>query len=1060
MYHCLVRFYFIGQQRGLFDILKHMPALEAFSHEFVESDTIQNNLLKNAEVIIADLRGRDAAQTVREITQNKKEESELIAVIGSDQWEALNSVLPGLSDVWVMPMDEQELRFRFARWQRECKLRKDFWLSNQYLERTINSSPDLIWYKDKNGIHKKVNDSFCRVVNKSKDDVEGRGHAYIWNVEKDDPACIKSEETVMRTRKTCISEETIQTSQGPRILTTYKSPLYDIDGSVMGTAGLAIDVTQERAYAQEIIHKNQTLETLFTTMDCGVMLHTLDGSQIIRINRAALKILGYPSVEAMKKDGFNLIAQSVLDEDKPKLREKIMSLKEPGDAADIEYRVRHKDGKMLYVMGNIKLIKEKGKLFYQRYLLDCTAQKFRQDKELKEAETRQMALIYALCIEYNLVCHFDLETGKGKMLRVNVSGKSSLKPIFSGKLSLESTMERYINTRVHEEDRELFRRFVSRKNLEQTLSDKLICSLNYRIVRDGQTLYCQIKASRAGEWNKTHDVVIGLRSIDEETRGDREKNALLEDALAQANRANKAKSTFLSNMSHDIRTPMNAIIGFTTLALTRIDRKEQVEEYLKKIMTSGNHLLSLINDVLDMSHIESGKIRLEEDSCCLPDILHNLHNIIQGNVQAKQQHIYIDVENIRHENVLCDRLRLNQVLLNLLSNAVKYTGAGGTIHVKIMEKDGAPAGFGNYEFRIKDTGIGMSEEFVSRIFDPFERERNSTLSGVQGTGLGMAITKNIVDLMNGTITVKSKRGEGTECVVCLPMRLDEGERKSQEIPELKNLRALVVDNNLTGCSNVASMLGQTGLCAEWAQSAEEAVLLTRQAVKQNDPYSVYIIDSQLSDANAIETVRQIRRELGEQSAVIVLSSYDWPEIEEEAKQAGVTAFCSKPLFFSELHKCLSGAVNAGKSAELPSPQPGPVSHAGHILLVEDNELNQEIAVAILEEAGFTVDVADNGQIAVEKVRSSEPGHFQAVLMDIQMPVMNGYEAAKLIRKLDNKKLSSIPIIATTANAFEEDKKEALRCGMNGHIAKPIEVQTLLKTLADCCAARTGEEHSA
>ncbi len=1054
MYHCHVRFYFVGQQRGLFNTFKEIAPLDAFSHDFSESDNINSDLLAKADLTIADLRGRNAAETVREMILQKKAQAELIVMIDPAQWDALQPFLSELTDVWVMPMTDAQLRFRFTRWQEECKARKDAWQDHQYLETLINSSPDLVWYKDKHGIHHKVNDSFCRVVNKTKDDVQGRGHAYIWNVEFDDPACIKSEETVMQTRQTCIAEETIQTSDGKRILTTYKSPLYDLDGSVMGTAGLAIDVTQERAYAEEIIHKNQTLETLFSTMDCGVILHSLDGKQVISINRAALKMLGYESLEELQKDGFNLIAHSVLEEDKPKLRAKIKSLKSPGDAADIEYRILHKDGKLLYIMGNIKLVEEKGKLFYQRYLLDCTVHQSQKDKEQKEAEARQMALIYALCIEYNLVCHFDLGTGKGKTLRIGMAVNAALKPIFSGKLSLEKTMERYIASCVHEEDREQFRQFVSRENLEKQLSEKLICSHNYRIVRDGQTLYCQIKASRSGDWNKTHDVVIGLRNIDEETRSDREKTTLLQDALDQANRANKAKSTFLSNMSHDIRTPMNAIIGFTNLAMTRINRKEMVEEYLKKIMASGNHLLSLINDVLDMSHIESGKIHLEEDVCSLPEIVHNLHNIIQGDVRAKKLNLSIDIEAVRHEHILCDRLRLNQVLLNLLSNAVKYTNEGGSINVKIIEKSGAPSGFANYEFRIKDTGIGMSEEFVSRIFDPFERERNSTISGVQGTGLGMSITKNLVDLMNGTITVNSKRGVGTECIVHLPMRLDTQAKQSEEIPALKNLRALVVDDNFATCDNVTAMLQQFGLRTESTASAEEAVRLTRKSVQDNDRYSIYVIARNLPDMNGIDLTRQIRLAMGEHAPVIILSTYDWADIEEEAREAGVTAFCNKPLFSSELHRCLQSIIDSGKTEQLAPKNNS--AHKGHILVVEDNELNQEIAVAILEEEGFTAEVAGNGQIAVDILSSSEPGHFQAVLMDIQMPVMNGYEATKLIRKLDNPALASIPIIATTANAFEEDKKEALRCGMNGHIAKPIDIQVLLKTLAECCNRQNGE----
>ena len=1048
MYHCHLRLYFTGAQRELFDIFKRMPPLEAFSHEFLESDQPQGDLSAAADLIIADLRGADAAQAVRDIVGWKKAGSELIVMIGPGQSEHLAGVLSELTDVWTLPMAQAELRFHFLRWQQACKLRKDNWQTSQYLDSVINSTPDLIWYKDKGGVHRKVNDSFCRTVNKTRAQVEGQRHAYIWNVEQDDPACIESERIVMETRETCVSEEVIQTGEGQRVLTTYKSPLYDIDGTVMGTVGIAIDITQERAYAQEIIRKNQALETLFTTMDCGVMCHSLDGSQVISINRAALEILGYDSLEEMNRDGFNMIAQSVFDEDKPKLREKITSLKKPGDAASVEYRVRHRDGKVLHVMGNIKLVEEDGELFYQRYLLDFTAQKLQEERERQEAEARQMELIYALSIEYSLVCYFDLDTGEGRALRIGACENNVLEPIFSGELCLEDCMGRYIDAGVHEDDRDLLRQAASRERLGQALSEKTICSANYRTLCCGETRYFQMKAARAGDWSTTHGIVLGLRSIDEETRSDREKKALLEAALAQANHASKAKSTFLSNMSHDIRTPMNAIIGFTTLAITHIDRKEQVEEYLKKIMSSGNHLLSLINDVLDMSHIESGKIHLEEEACSLPNVLHELRNIIQGDIHSKQLDLYLDAVDIRHEDVFCDRLRLNQVLLNLLSNAVKYTGTGGTINVKIVERGGAPAGYGNYEFHVKDTGIGMSEDFVAHIFEPFERERNSTISGIQGTGLGMAITKNIIDLMNGTITVKSRQGVGTECVVSLPLRLDNGRKEPQDIPELKGLRALVVDDDFNTCDSVTSMLQQIGLRAEWTLSGKEAVLRTRQAVMHDDRYSVYILDWLLPDMNGVETARRIRRELGEDVPIILLSAYDWFDIEDEAREAGVTAFCSKPLFFSELHRCLYSIVTASKTNE-PSNEIRTVPHAGRILLAEDNELNQEIAVAILEEAGFSVEVADNGEIAVDMVRASQPGYYQAVLMDVQMPVLNGYEATKMIRKLDDPALACIPIIAMTANAFEEDKKEALRSGMNGHIAKPIDIQNLLKTLTDC-----------
>ena len=595
-------------------------------------------------------------------------------------------------------------------------------------------------------------------------------------------------------------------------------------------------------------------------------------------------------------------------------------------------------------------------------------------------------------------------------------------------------------------DKKMMRQYASLESMKKEILDKKVFHINYRRVRDGEIEYYQMKAVRAGMENGGLGIVLGFRSVDGEIRREMEKKHLLEDALYQANRASKAKSVFLSNMSHDIRTPMNAIVGFTALALTHIERKDQVEEYLKKIMSSGNHLLSLINDVLDMSRIESGKMHLDEKPCSLPDILHALRNIVQADVSAKQLDLYIDTVDVIDEDIYCDKLRLNQVLLNLLGNSVKYTPAGGIVSMRIIEKAGAPEGYANYEFSIKDTGIGMSEEFVQRIFEPFEREKCSTISGIQGTGLGMAITKNIVDMMNGTIEVKSEQGVGTEFKVSFVFRLYSGKKVTQTIPELKNCRALVVDDDFNTCDSVSYMLGQIGLRAEWTLSGKEAVLRTRQANMRGDNYSVYIIDWLLPDINGVEVTRRIRKEMGDDVPIIVLTAYDWSDIEEEAREAGVTAFCSKPLFLSELRNCLSSVVHSGTDEQEEEDSEENKIRTGRILLAEDIDLNQEIATVILEDAGFTTEVAENGQIAVDMMKRSEPGYYQLILMDIQMPVMNGYDAAKAIRKLKNPDLASVPIIAMTANAFEEDKQEAIRCGMNGHIAKPIDIQHLLDTL--------------
>lgn len=665
----------------------------------------------------------------------------------------------------------------------------------------------------------------------------------------------------------------------------------------------------------------------------------------------------------------------------------------------------------------------------------------------KEKERKQRELIQALGIDYCSVYYFDLNTGKGMLLRADET--SSGMPGSDAEMEellLEDCMEAYIEQTVCEEDRDLLRQAVSRECLKEKLKAEKKHHVNYRIRKNGNVEYFQVKAVRAGELEQNHGVVLGFRSVDEEIRNEMEQKSILEDALSQANRANKAKSTFLSNMSHDIRTPMNAIVGFTSLAISHIDHKEQVETYLGKIMTSGNHLLSLINDVLDMSRIESGKMHLEEKLCCLPEILQGLRSIVQADVHAKQLELYMDTVDVVDEEIYCDKLRLNQVLLNLLSNAIKYTGAGGTINVRITEKSGAPEGFANYEFSIRDTGIGMSQEFVEHIFEPFEREKNTTISGIQGTGLGMAITKNIVDMMNGSIRVESEQGKGSEFTLALTLRLNTERKEIQEIPELKNVRALVVDDDFNTCDSVSYMLGQIGLRGEWTLSGKEAVLRTRQAAMREDRYSVYIIDWLLPDMNGVEVTRRIRREMGEKVPVIILTAYDWSDIEEEAKEAGVTAFCSKPLFLSELRRCLNSIIGKEKE-EVEEKRRKPVTfRTGRILLAEDNELNQEIAMELLKDAGFRTEVARNGREAVDMLKEAGPGYYQVILMDIQMPVMNGYDAAREIRGLEDPALSSIPILAMTANAFEEDKRESLRCGMNGHISKPIDVENLFRTL--------------
>ena len=560
---------------------------------------------------------------------------------------------------------------------------------------------------------------------------------------------------------------------------------------------------------------------------------------------------------------------------------------------------------------------------------------------------------------------------------------------------------------------------------------------------------------KTGEKRWFHNIAMGSEVngkkkyilVMSDRTSDRKMNQALSEAVRAAETANKAKSTFLSNMSHDIRTPMNAIIGFTTLAVSNIDDKKRVRDYLGKILSSSNHLLSLINDILDMSRIESGKIHLEETEVSLSDVLHDLKTIISGQIHAKQLELYMDAMDVTNEDVYCDKTRLNQVLLNLLSNAVKFTPAGGTVSVRIRQYPGTVKGSELYEIRVKDNGIGMSQEFVQKIFSPFERERTSTVSRIQGTGLGMAITKNIVNMMGGTIEVLTEQGKGTEFIVRLPFRIQSKHQRIEKIAELEGLKALVVDDDFNTCDSVTKMLVKVGMRSEWTLSGKEAVLRARQSMEMGDAFHAYIIDWRLPDMNGIEVTRQIRS-LGDDTPIIILTAYDWSDIEVEARAAGVTAFCAKPMFMSDIRDTLMTAIGQ-KQAEAEAeilPTAGSDFRGKCILLVEDNELNSEIAVEILNEYGFLVDTAENGAEAVEKVKNSKPGNYDLVLMDVQMPVMNGYEATKQIRALDNPALAGITILAMTANAFDEDKKKALECGMDGFLSKPIVIEELISIL--------------
>ena len=520
----------------------------------------------------------------------------------------------------------------------------------------------------------------------------------------------------------------------------------------------------------------------------------------------------------------------------------------------------------------------------------------------------------------------------------------------------------------------------------------------------------------------------------------------LQQAREEAVQASKAKSEFLSNMSHDIRTPMNAIVGMTAIARANLDNQQQVQDCLKKIALSSKHLLGLINDVLDMSKIESGKMTLNVEQVSLREVLDGITTIVQQKIKIKKQNFNVIVHNVQQENVYCDSVRLNQVLLNLLSNAIKFTSEEGTIEVH-FEQEESPVGdeFVRTHIRVKDNGIGMSPEFQQKIFESFAREDNKRVHRTEGTGLGMSITKYIIDAMKGTIKLHSEQGKGTEFHITLDL-----ERAT--IPEeemiLPNWKMLIVDDDQQLCETTITSLKEIGIDGEWTLDGESAVEKTVQAHKERKQYDIILMDWKLPGIDGIETAKQIRKRLGnEEIPILLISAYNWSEIEDEAHAAGICGFISKPLFKSTLFYGLKQFVTDAASNGTTHTEEKKVSLAGtHVLLAEDNDLNWEIAEALLDSVGITCDHAENGQICVDMLKSSKPGTYKAILMDIRMPVMTGYEATTEIRKLDHPD-KDLPIIAMTADAFADDMKRCLECGMNAHIAKPIDIEIVQNTLA-------------
>ncbi|MCM1258501.1 MAG: response regulator [Roseburia sp.] len=741
-----------------------------------------------------------------------------------------------------------------------------------------------------------------------------------------------------------------------------------------------------------------------------------------------------------------------------KFMEKDSIIEAMSDHTDLRFEchVRRQEGPVWEHMNIVCLERKEDRaskvLFIRQNITEVKEKELKIQQEMSIANRKEQQ--YQIAITSNAICTFEFNLSKDLISRDIVREVEGRQVSMLQRVGLEApcraslwfkTWEQFVSEESLEDyrasvDLEYLRGCFERGSGESNVDYWTMDALGQEI--------CVRQSFLMARDDVTGDVMVMVvtKEITESVRKQKEQTQALQDALMQAQHANRAKTTFLSNMSHDIRTPMNAIIGFATIAVSHINNQEQVKDCLQKVLSSSNHLLSLINDILDMSRIESGKVQIKEQECNISEMMHNLVNIIQPQVKAKQLELFIDTFEVANEDVIGDPLKLNQVFINLLSNAVKYTPAGGTITLRIMQKTTFRHGYGDYVFIIKDNGIGMSPEFVEHIFEPFERETSVTQSGIQGTGLGMAITKNIVEMMDGTISVTSEPGKGSVFTVALGLKLQDVEKNAEQIKELHGLRALVVDDDFNTCSSVSKMLGQIGMRSEWTTSGREAVYRAQIAHNEGDAYHTYIIDWQMPETSGVETARKIRKTVGEDAPIIILTAYDWSDIEEEAKAAGVTAFCAKPLFMSDLKSALLAANNLSEKEEKAAAWTLADFSGKRVLLVEDIELNREIAEFILTEAGFVVETAPDGTDAVAMVEKAEEYYYDVVLMDVQMPIMNGYEATRAIRNMSRKDVKTLPIIAMTANAMEEDKEAAIKHGMNAHISKPLDMDVFINVL--------------
>ncbi len=712
----------------------------------------------------------------------------------------------------------------------------------------------------------------------------------------------------------------------------------------------------------------------------------------------------------------------------------------------IQYRVCNHT--VRWVEEHIFYIRQKGHIIVSVLGKDITKEKFLEEQTSAEQKRRAL-IIGSLSSLFFSSYYVNLSENTFQA----VSQNREVGEVLGDKQNYMEGIRTYAEKFVHPDEREEYLKTFHPQNLAETLSEKHPCvameyrKLNggYSYVKEGWVRANMVLSDEENGCAKT--ALYVAQDVTESKFKEEQDHQILREAYEAAKQANTSKSDFLSRMSHDIRTPMNAIIGMTMIAGAHLDDSDRVRDCLNKITVSSRHLLSLVNEVLDMSKIESGKISLAEEGFYLSDLIQNLLTIVRPAAKGKQQELRLHVVNVEHEYVIGDQMRMQQVFVNILGNSVKYTPPGGILELEITEKSSEEYGYGCYEFVFRDNGIGMEEEFVKKIFEPFSRAEDSRVSKIEGTGLGMAIAQNIVHMMNGTIQVESEKNKGSQFTVTLFLK-----QKAAKVPDLEMLegkRVLVADDDACICESVCEMLEDMGMEAVGALSGEEAIECFERDFRDNKTYFAVLTDWNMPGLDGLDVAKAICSRAKEKKPVVILAAYDWSNIEEDGRKAGIDDFITKPLFKSHLIYLFRRLAGISEPVNILAESGRQMLsfEGSRILLAEDNELNREIAEELIGDTQVELETAEDGQEAVQMYEAQEAGYYDLIFMDIQMPRMNGYEASRAIRASAKKDAKTIPIIAMTANAFAEDVIESQKAGMNEHISKPLDLDQLMKCMS-------------